>query len=152
MEVFRISKSAHSNLEGLGGLYYPGRWHEVGYKVIYTAQHRSLAALEYLVHLSSTSFLQTDFVISTIYIPDKTQFETVSNKTLSNGWANIQKVGTTRRMGTDFLKNKIGLYLKVPSAVIEDEFNYILNPNHPDMKNCRIINAKPFQFDDRLVK
>ncbi len=58
MEVFRISKKAFAEIDGNGGLFYPGRWHNIGQRVVYTAQHRSLAALESLVHLSNTELLK----------------------------------------------------------------------------------------------
>jgi RES domain-containing protein len=152
MEVYRISKKEHSNLEGHGGLYYPGRWHEVGYKVIYTAQHRSLAALEYLVHLSNASLLQSDFVISTIYLPDKVPHEIISNEMLSENWTNIQRVTITRKMGTNFLKSNTNLYLQVPSAIIHGEYNFIINPNNPLVNYCKILNENNFRFDGRLMK
>jgi RES domain-containing protein len=152
MEVYRISKKDYSNLEGLGGLYYPGRWHEVGYRVVYTSQHRSLAALEYLVHLSSASLLQSDYVISTIYLPDDAPNEVITSKMLSEGWTSIQRVTISRKIGTNFLKPNTNLFLQVPSAIVYGEYNYIINPNHPLIVSCKVSDISTFRFDGRLMK
>lgn len=152
MEVYRVSKKEFSGLDGLGGLYFSGRWHDAGHKVVYTAQHRSLAALEYLVHLSSAVFLLTDYVITTISIPDEVVKELVTVDLLSPLWTSMQRMSETRKIGTQFLVKSEKLILQVPSAIIPEEVNFIINPNHPQIDLCKIIDCQSFKFDSRLVK
>jgi RES domain-containing protein len=152
MEVFRISKKEYSAPDGIGGLYYPGRWHEAGHRVVYTSQFRSLAALEYLVHLSSSSFLQLGFVMTTIFIPDDVPSDHISYEMLGTKWTDQNNIIVTRKLGTNFLEKGEKLILKVPTAIVPEEYNFIINPVHPDFKLCKVIFNKPFTFDFRLVK
>ena len=150
MEIFRISKNAYGDIKGNGGLYYPGRWHNAGQRIVYTAQNRSLAALESLVHLSKTQFLANGFIISTISIPENSSILSLSIDQLSEDWRNTLKISETRLLGDQFLLNNEFLIMKVPSAIIKDEFNFILNPEHPEFKNCSVINQQNFTFDSRF--
>jgi RES domain-containing protein len=152
VEVFRISKKAYSQIDGIGGLLYPGRWHIAGYRVIYTAQYRSLAALESLVHLSQTHLLANDFVLTSIKIPDNIDYKTIEHKKLSTNWNSIHQIAETQKIGTDFLKLSKYLFIKVPSAVIEHEYNFIINPQHKDFEHCKVISQSNFNFDGRLHK
>lgn len=152
MEVFRISKKIYSQLDGAGGLLYPGRWHKLGNRVIYAAQYRSLAALESLVHLSGTHLITNDFVITTLKIPDHIEFQTLKKQNLSANWNSLLNYSETQKIGADFLKSSKHLLLKVPSAILEDEYNFIINPLHPDFKFCKMISQKSFHFDNRFSK
>ena len=152
MEVYRISKKEFASLDGVGGLYYPGRWHEAGYRVIYASQHRSLAALEYLCHLSKTNFLLSDYVITYIDIPDDEVIENIRPEKLQKYWYSMNKIVTTREIGTKFLKKNDKLALKVPSAIIPQEWNFIVNPAHKAFYRCVAKKVEIFNFDGRLVK
>jgi RES domain-containing protein len=150
MEIFRITKKSFANLEGVGGLYYPGRWHEKGYRVLYASQHRSLAALEYLVHLSSINLIGNDFVITTIFIPDDIPALTLPKHLLGSKWENVNYLSTTQKCGTKFLTENKYLILKVPSAIIKQEHNYIINPANNNINLCKVTAIEPFMFDKRL--
>jgi RES domain-containing protein len=150
MEVFRISKKNFANLEGVGGLFFSGRWHEKGNRVIYTSEHRSLAALEFLVHLSSVNLIDNDFVIASIHIPDNIPVLELPKNILATGWNGPNYLPVTQNYGTNFLKDNKYMVLKVPSAIIDNEYNFIINPLSVDFYLCKIIDIKAFSFDKRF--
>lgn len=152
MIVYRIAKKEHAALDGLGGLYGPGRWHRKGNLIIYTSEHASLAAWEKIVHIASVENLPHGFLLIKIELPDSIVIQEVPKKVLVKGWDGFPFANETVDYGTLFLKAKEHLALKVPSVIIPDEYNIILNPLHPDINRCRIIGMKPFTFDRRALK
>ena len=151
MEVFRISKKDHPEIDGIGGLLYPGRWHEKGNRVVYASQHRSLAAFETLVHISKTRLLVNNFILITIQIPDDALLLDVPLSILEESWDNYAHLPSIRKYGTQFLKEKNYMMLRVPSVIIKQEFNFIINPLHEQFSSCKIVEIEPFLFDERLI-
>ena len=147
MEVYRITKKEHADLDGMGGLFGPGRWHKKGNNVIYTSEHASLAAWEKIVHVASFENLPDDLWLINIDIPNSIEIQTIPKNILVSGWDDFPFSNETVDFGTSFLQKKESLALKVPSVIIPDEFNVILNPLHPDIHKCRIISSEPFVFD-----
>lgn len=152
MDVYRITKKEHAALNGLGGLFGPGRWHKKGSNIIYTSEHASLAAWEKIVHVASFENLPGDLLLIKIQIPDSTEIQTVPKNILVPGWDDFPFSNETVDFGTSFLQKMEYLALKVPSEIIPEEFNVILNPLHPDIHQCRIISSEPFVFDRRVAK
>ncbi|MBC8004401.1 MAG: RES family NAD+ phosphorylase [Verrucomicrobia bacterium] len=152
MIVYRIAKKEHAALDGLGGLYGPGRWHKKGNLVIYTSEHASLAAWEKIVHVASVENLPEGFYLIKIELPETIVIQEVPKKIFVKGWNGFPFINETVDYGTSFLKAKEHLALKVPSVIIPDEYNIILNPLHPDINRCGIISMKPFTFDRRALK
>jgi RES domain-containing protein len=150
MELFRLTKKEHANLEGTGGLMFSGRWHEKGTRVIYTASSRSLAILEYLVHITDPALIPKGLVLMTLYVPDSNPVIKIDANSLAANWKENQSI--TAQMGTKFLKENKILYLAVPSAIVSTEFNFIINPAHKDIANCKISSLDKFSFDNRLLK
>lgn len=150
MELFRISKKTFTQLDGNGGLYYPGRWHNIGNRVVYAAQSRSLAALETLVHLSKTQYEKHELVISTIFVPDDVKCIYIEKAQLPDNWATYQHLSFSRSLGDTFIQKQKHLICRVPSAIIDNEYNYLINPQHPEIKLCKIIKQQAFVFDNRL--
>lgn len=152
MIVYRITKKEHSALDGMGGLYGPGRWHKKGNLVIYTSEHASLAAWEKIVHVTSFENLPKNLLLVKIEIPDGIEIQSVPQKVLVKGWASFPFALETIDYGTSFLQKKEHLALKVPSVIIPDEYNIILNPLHPDIWDCKVVSTIPFVFDQRVSK
>jgi len=152
MIVYRIVKKEHSALDGVGGLYGPGRWHKKGNLVIYTAEHASLTAWEKIVHLTSFDHIPKNLLLVKIEIPNGIEVQYVPQNVLIEGWNNFPYLTETIDYGTAFLRKKENLALKVPSAFIADEYNIILNPLHPDINICKVISSVPFVFDKRISK
>ena len=152
MNVYRITKKEYSALDGMGGLYSPGRWHKKGNLVIYTSEYASLAAWEKIVHVTSFENLPKNLLLVKIDIPDRIELKLVPQKVLAAGWDSFPFIQETVDYGSIFLRNKEHLALKVPSVIIPDEYNIILNPLHPDIQDCKVVKTIPFVFDKRISK
>ena len=152
MIVYMITKKDYLALDGRGGLYGPGRWHRKGNLVIYTSEHASLAAWEKIVHLANFENLPNDLLLVKIEIPDNNEIQIVPHMFLIEGWDSYPYINETLNYGTSFLRKNEHLALKVPSAIVPDEYNVILNPLHPDIHHCKTIGIVPFVFDKRIPK
>lgn len=149
MKIFRITKSEHANLDGVGGLMVSGRWHEKGIRIVYFSENRSLAVLEYLAHIGTSSLLPSKLVLMTLVFSEKINFKEISIKELKKDWQ--KKLLYTRNIGSKFLKENKNLFLRVPSVIMPDEYNFLFNPLHPDSKQCTIF-TEPFLFDERIYR
>ncbi|MFZ4769921.1 MAG: RES family NAD+ phosphorylase [Ferruginibacter sp.] len=148
MIVYRITNSLYSNdITGTGAKLMGGRWNSKGVPLLYVSEHISLAVLEMLVNTKFKDFIIPLDLIS-IQIPEKVTQGEISLKKLKKDW--ITDYGYTRFMGDEFIKNKQSLLLKIPSVVITEEFNYLVNPLHPDFKKIKIIETRSFKTDERL--
>ena len=148
MIVYRITHSHFKDdISGNGAKTYGGRWNVPGLPALYTSEHISLCVLELLVNISLQES-QINYHLIQIQIPESAEMALVSTKKLKTNWQNDQMY--TRFMGSEFLKNKQSLLLKVPSAVISEESNYLINPLHANFNKIQIIKSFPFKFDKRL--
>ncbi|CAG4997978.1 hypothetical protein DYBT9275_01896 [Dyadobacter sp. CECT 9275] len=146
MELFRITKAAYQDdLSGIGAYHYGGRWNSPGSAMLYTSTRRSLAMLEILVHWQKPS-PPPDFVVVVLYVPDHVGITESVN--LISAWEQDQQ--WSREKGDTFLEEKKTLLLRVPSAVVPNENNMLINPLHPDAELVKIIDVAPFSFDGRL--
>ncbi len=117
--------------------------------MVYLAGSLALAALEQLAHLRAADLLEKQFVRFRVVFPEEALLE-VDEQVLPEGWTKDLEV--TRLIGDDWLEASDSLALKVPSAVVTEEHNYVLNPGHPDFDRLDISAAASFEFDWRLVK
>ncbi len=143
MVVWRLSRVIYQDLSGLGGLKYKGRWNDVGLPIVYTSGNLALCVLERRVH----SIQQPkDDVSIEIEIPEAS-VEQVAE--LPSNWR--QDLAITRAIGSEWLASSRSLCLRVPSVVVPD-FNYLLNPRHPQMGLVRTRSIKRFEYDPRLFQ
>lgn len=150
MEVFRLSSAKYStDLSGTGAKLHGGRWNQKGDAVLYTAGSRALALVEVLVHLTN-AFLPLNYQIITIYIPDESITE-IPLKMLPKDWNNLEPSESTKNISSNWLLENQYLSLKVPSVVVEGEFNYLVNPLHEDFLKVKVLKIAPFNFDERLI-
>ncbi len=149
MEVFRIVHRKWSSRLMASG--YAARWNSNGMFVIYSAQNASLACLENLVHRNGVG-LDSDFMLLTIAIEDSVSRLEINLENLPIGWSNATEKGhlLCRKIGDDWLKNQQSGLLTVPSAIIANEKNILINPNHKDFEKISITIVQPFAFDKRL--
>ena len=148
MILYRIARRPYADLSGTGARLFGGRWNSEGKAMVYLTSSRSLAMLEALVHLSPTN-IPDDFCIMTIEAPE--DILEVSVKTLPLNWYEYPEPNNLKLIGNNFLAEKKHLLLKVPSAIVKEEFNYLLNPLHPDAGQAKILAIEPFIFDRRLT-
>lgn len=152
MKVFRIVKKKYADeLSGKGASKSSNRWNTKGTEMIYTAESRALAMAEVAVHLSLAT-LPLDFMIMEIEIPDHVQIQEIKPNQLDRNW-NLHPPGSeTQKTGDKFIDDNRYCVLKVPSAVVEGDFNFLINPHHPDFKTIQVTNTTPFLFDRRIFK
>jgi len=152
MDVFRIAKCQYINdLSGAGARLYGGRWNSKGLAAVYTGSSRSLAALEALAHIPQKN-LPSNLCIAAIHIPEDISIKTISVKNLPEGWRSIPILAALQEIGDRWLKEKKQAVLRVPSVIIPEEWNYLINPLHADAHRIRIKNVSYFIFDERLEK
>lgn len=149
MFLYRISNARYADdLSGNGARLYGGRWNSEGRAIVYLASSRSLAILESLAHLSPTN-IPVDYVILTIDVPD--DFFEIDIKLLPNNWSEYPEPNILKEICNSFLQKNEFLLLKVPSAIVPQEFNYLMNPMHQKAGKVKIVSKAPFSFDERLV-
>jgi len=151
MFVYRISQTKYANSLTASGI--DGRWNAINQKMIYTASSVALACLENLAHKSGASLAAGNFSIAIIEVLDELKIEEVKIGDLANVHANWNSVGQypfTQKLGSDWLNANTAAVLKVPSAIIDLEYNYLLNPNHASFIGIRIVKVDRFNFDVRL--
>lgn len=145
----RLSDAFTGEGARLGG----GRWNHVGRPVIYVSETLSLAAIELFVHFTRKDIkLSKSLVAIHVDIPDSLRIAEVSIKDLDSGWRESPPSNSTKGIGTEWAQNKTFPILRVPSAVIPDEYNLALNPVHAEFKKIKIGKPQPFTFDERMWK
>ncbi len=151
MRVFRICQSQHASaaFTGDGAVLYPGRWHRRGVRVVYASESRALAALEQLVHVHR-SRLPDDFVCFAVEIPEEITIQEVPIRTLPPEWRRHPAPPELQEIGSSWASAGDSVCLKVPSAVVPGEHNFLLSPRHADFPKLSIGPAEPFSFDERL--
>jgi RES domain-containing protein len=150
ISAWRITKQkyARSAFGGDGARIYGGRWNSPGTAMIYTAQSQSLAVLEMLVHLDSPDLLRK-YVLFQVSI-DPSCVITLSFASLPRNWKADPVPARVQAIGDDWVAGCASVVLRVPSALVPGEFNFLLNPRHPDFGKLRIGKPIPFQYDPRL--
>lgn len=123
---------------------YPGRWNDPGVPIVYTAESRSLASLEVLVHTEDVRLLSDVQWIAISVTIDEALIEALHP--LPADWTSLPAPQSTREAGSRWLKEARSAVLKVPSIVVHGEFNYLLNPQHPDFARLEIGPALPFSL------
>lgn len=152
IKFFRISTSEHINdITGMGARIYGGRWNHTGYPVVYTSGSRSLAALEFLVHVPM-ALAPENLSIVEINIQENIEWESINESQLPSNWRDYPAPEQLANIGTNWIKSKSSLLLDIPSAVVEKEVNTLINPLHPDIKFVDLTNVEMFSFDSRLFK
>lgn len=127
-----------------------GRWNSPGYAVVYTSATASLAVLEFFVHVNRNRAVK-DLVLTSAEIPHDIRIERVEVSNLPAGWRESPTPEYLYSIGNDWITKHLSAVLAVPSAVIPQEDNYLLNPAHPDFKHIRINRPSPFSFDPRII-
>jgi RES domain-containing protein len=151
MQLYRICRTVYAkDISGTGARIYGGRWNSPGLPAIYTAQSVSLALLEMLAHTPSL-VLQKDCSIVCLDIMGKLPVTAFSADDLSTGWNQYPAPASLAKKGDKWLRGMESLLLKVPSVVVPSEFNFIINPLHPDMGRVKITTITPLVIDIRIA-
>lgn len=151
LSVWRITskKFTKTAFSGEGARLYGGRWNTPGTPLIYTAESKSLAVLEILIHLESPDLLRK-FVLFEVTIEDSlvTPLDPAS---LPKNWRQDPPPPDAQKLGDEWASSARSPVLQVPSAIVTGEFNYLLNPRHADFSKLKIGPPQSFLLDPRLA-
>ncbi len=149
MIVYRVGSTKYANdLSGTGARINGGRWNLIGVDCLYTSESRALAVLEYTVNVNIYS-IPWALSITSIDI-SKISFRELNESELPGDWKKYPAPVSTQIFGSDLLKKAAFAVLKVPSIVVPNEFNYMLNPIHPDFRKFGIVDLSDFVYDVRI--
>lgn len=153
LRVWRICdvKYTKTAFDGQGAKKYGARWNPTGTEVVYTSSSLALAALELLVHLGVKASPKS-YVAIPVDIPEGLLIDRVDENNLPSNWRDDPPPSTLTNVGKQWINSGGSAVLRVPSVVIDEEYNYLINPNHRDFAQLIIGAARTFQFDLRLFK
>jgi RES domain-containing protein len=118
---------------------------------LYTSETRALATVEFLVHVF-LPFAPIDLSVATIEVPDDVTREVIEPSGLPHNWCNYPAPLVLADLGTSWAKSNRSLLLRVPSAVVQHEYNVLINPEHPDMARVVIVGVEYYAPDERLFR
>ncbi len=151
MNTYRIGQTKYARDRRGSGV--DGRWNLLGMYVIYTGGSLALSCLEKLAHTPGTSLYAGDFSVTIFEVPDSLTIKEITIKELTKinaDWIKVINYPITQKLGNNWLKEQETAILKVPSAIIDLEYNYLFNPAHPDFNKIKISAVNEFNFDTRL--
>jgi RES domain-containing protein len=148
MLVYRISNTRYAkDLTGEGARLFGGRWNHIGIPCLYTSGSRALSVLEFSVNVNMERILRNLSMI-TIDLPDDVL--EINTPQLPGNWKEIPAPASTKDFGTRLLNEATHAVIKIPSSVIQEEFNFLVNPRHPLSAKCKIREVKDFVYDVRI--
>lgn len=147
MKIYRISNKRYTeHLNGEGAYRVGGRWNSKGVRMVYTSTSIALASLEVLVHTDGLP-IPDGMILVTFEVPDA-YIQLLKNPPLN--WDEIPPKGAAKFVGDEFIEKEQFLGLQVPSAIIPEEYNVLLNPKHIYIDNVKVIKQRDYAFDGRL--
>lgn len=150
MRCYRIVRPVHAGtaLSGEGARLYGGRWNPPGWRCVYAAGSRALAILEMLVHLSPAT-RGLEYRLLEIEVPDR---EIAPPRNLPSRWDAHPAASQSQNHGMGWLKEGRHSALQVPSVLIPEENNVLLNPEAPGFKRVKIVGEREFRLDLQLSR
>ena len=152
LTAWRIVKKRYADraFDGDGARRFGGRWSPPGVPVVYVASTRSLAVLEMAVHLDRSTLLAAFVLVPCEF--DRRLVTAVDRRALPAHWRRDPAPPVLATIGHAWVRQARSAVLAVPSAIIEEETNFLLNPAHPDFPKIRIGDPQDFDVDQRLIK
>lgn len=148
--VYRLTRAPYVDLSGEGARLGGGRWNRPGHPAVYTGESPGITLLELLVHLRPDR-VPTDLVLLSVEIPDPVSREEWAEQALPSDWRDVG-AESCLDAGDAWLNGQTAAVLRMPSAIIPEEHNLILNPRHPDHQRVRIATQRDFEIDARLLR
>jgi RES domain-containing protein len=149
MTVFRISSLKHiTDLTGTGARLFGGRWNNKGVPCLYTADSRALALLEYTVNINIDDIPRA-LCLAEFQIPEANVL-TIPIASLPGNWRESPAPAETKEFGTRLLQENKYPVIRIPSTVISQEYNYLLNPLHPQSKTFKLLKTYDLVYDLRI--
>jgi RES domain-containing protein len=153
LSLWRISKRKYADtaFSGEGARRVGGRWNSRGQGMVYASGTLSLAALEVFVHMEVED-VATMLAYIRVDVPTQVKIEYLEVAQLPPDWRNIPAPAILATIGDRWFKSSSTAILAVPSVVIPMEFNYLINPLHPDFMRLTVKTPQSFELDPRLWK
>ena len=149
VSVYRIVNQTITHpFDGAGAKNFPGRWNSRSVPVVYTSSSRALAMLEILAHFNAEDIVRTQFRIIEVIVPDECIHKPKGR--MPKDWKVFPAPVSTRMIGDRWMLRNESVAMAVPSALVPKEYNYLLNPGHPDFRQLVIKKPEPIEFDLRL--
>ena len=148
--LWRLTRRIHAAKQTLhlGAQRNGGRWNPRGLAVVYSGTSISLVALEYFVHLSGDE--PADLVLVELRVPERASTESILQTDLPDEWED--DLGLTQQRGREWIESRRSLALRVPSAIVPEESNVLLNPSNPEWEGVAVRVLRPFHYDRRMYK
>jgi RES domain-containing protein len=151
LRLWRLTRRIHAEFDGEGARLFGGRWSPPGLPVVYTSGTASLAALEYFVHLTAAQS-PDDLVLIPVDVPEGVAMVAMPSRELPDDWRGYPAPERLARIGAGWVQDGRAAVLQVPSVVIPQESNYLLNPAHPEFGRLTVGPPEEFSLDPRLWK
>jgi len=149
MRLYRLARAQHAaDLTGAGARLHGGRWNPRGVAVLYTAETRALAVLELLVHIP-LGLMPPDFWLVEVEVAEEAGVRALDRGLLPSDWRALPAPSALAGLGADWVARADCGMLRVPSAIVEEEHNVLVNPAHPAVR-ARVVGRRAFPLDRRL--
>jgi RES domain-containing protein len=149
MKLYRVGRAKYAHdITGEGARLFGGRWNHKLTGCLYTSESRALAVLEYTVNVNIDEIPRA-LCITTIEVPETSIIE-LHEKNLPGNWKEVPAPSSTKELGTKLLQEAKALIIKVPSTIIPNEYNFLINPRHPEIDTVRIEGVVDFVYDVRI--
>lgn len=151
MRLWRIAHRKYAlDRHCSGAAMYGGRWNPIGLPALYCGGTIAITSLEKLVHLGTTPW--PPLVLVAVDLPDASAVYAPDTEVLPDGWDALPLSTTAQSFGGDWLRRGDTLTMKIPSVIVPEEANFVINPMHPDYPQVQLTALRPFSFDRRLAK
>jgi RES domain-containing protein len=153
MRIWRICREAHAStaFSGEGARRFGGRWNSRGVPMVYTSTSLALAAIEYFVNLEP-NLAPGDLVSISATLPEGEPARTMQPADLPEEWWSDESLVAARELGDGWIQAATSLAMLVPSVPIRTEWNVLVNPIHPRMRELKVDSAEAFVFDARMFE
>lgn len=150
MLLFRIIFAKYT--EPMYAPGFSGRWNREGQRVLYTSSSAALAMAETMAHRMGQGYLSQGFSLVTLEVPDTAEIEEISRSDLPESWRMYSAYQLTQAIGAEWYRRKQSLLLKVPSAVVPCDHNFLIHAAHPAYEQIKLKDRTPFPFDERFLQ
>lgn len=153
MTIYRLTKARHQEtaFTGYGALQSDGRWHQAGVPVVYASDTPAGALLEIIAHTEASSLLRHAYVLFTIRFQPDRHLLVLEPEAWPADWRAFPWRSASQHVGTRWMQDQDSVVLQVPSAIVPQQHNYLINPQHPRFEELQVEGPTPFEIDTRLA-
>lgn len=153
MRIFRLTKAKYRDtaFTGYGALRSAGRWHPAGIPIVYASDTPASALLEVIVYTEASSLLTHAYALFTIDFEPEQHLLVLESAVWPEDWRRLAWPRSTQQIGARWFEDQDSVILQVPSAIVPQQHNYLINPQHPHFQALKIEGPVPFEIDPRLA-